>query len=64
FTSASTVRFFLEAVGSPTATGRARVITMGPITSDAARSLGLTVDAEAKASSIAAIVDAVMAVLH
>lgn len=61
FTSASTVRFFLDAVGSPAALGHARVITMGPITSDAARSLGLTVHAEAMAATIDAIVDAVMA---
>ncbi|HEX6809263.1 MAG TPA: uroporphyrinogen-III C-methyltransferase [Gemmatimonadaceae bacterium] len=64
FTSASTVRYFLDAVGSADALGRARVITIGPITSDAAHSFGLTVHAEATAANITAIVAAVMAVLR
>jgi uroporphyrinogen III methyltransferase/synthase len=64
FTSASTVRFFLDAVGNPDAIGRARVITMGPMTSEAARSLGLTVHAEAATATIDALVDVVVAVLR
>ena len=63
FTSASTVRFFLEAVGSPEAIGRGRVVTMGPITSEAARALGLTVHAEATWATIDALVDMVLAEL-
>lgn len=65
FTSASTVRFFLDAIRRrvPTING-ARVITMGPVTSAAARGLGLTVDAEATSATIDALVDAVVAELR
>ncbi|HEV2179981.1 MAG TPA: uroporphyrinogen-III C-methyltransferase [Gemmatimonadaceae bacterium] len=63
FTSASTVRYFLHAVGSPEAIGLASVITMGPITSDAARSVGLTVHAESATATIDALVNAIMAML-
>jgi uroporphyrinogen III methyltransferase / synthase len=63
FTSGSTVRFFLETVGNSAAIGRARVITMGPITSDAARSLGLTIHAEAATATIDALVQAVATAL-
>ncbi len=60
FTSASTVRFFVDALGGgANAIGRARVITMGPVTSTAARSLGFTVHAEAVTATIEALVDAV-----
>jgi len=65
FTSSSTVRFFLDALGGNTdAIGRARIITMGPITSDAARSLGLTVHAEAATATIDALVDVVVDLLR
>jgi len=61
FTSASTVRFFLDAVGGKAdAVRQARVITMGPVTSAAARSLGFTVHAEAGAATIDALVEAVL----
>lgn len=45
FTSASTVRGFVELVGDRPWTGR--VVTIGPVTSAAARELGVPVDAEA-----------------
>ena len=45
FTSASAVRFFLEAAGRPS--DGQRVVSIGPITSDALRERGLTVDVEA-----------------
>lgn len=65
FTSASTVRFFLDALGGNAgAVGGARIITMGPRTSDAARMLGLTVHAEAATATIDALVDAVRDVLR
>ncbi|HEU4641954.1 MAG TPA: uroporphyrinogen-III C-methyltransferase [Gemmatimonadaceae bacterium] len=60
FTSGSTVRYFVDAVGAELV-GRARVATMGPITSDTARSLGLRVDVEAREATIAALVEAVIA---
>ncbi|HEV2059022.1 MAG TPA: uroporphyrinogen-III synthase, partial [Solirubrobacteraceae bacterium] len=45
FTSASAVRFFLEAAGRPSA-GQ-RIVSIGPITSAALRERGLSVDVEA-----------------
>ena len=45
FTSASAVRFFSEAAGEPTP-GQ-RIVSIGPITSDALRDRGVTVDVEA-----------------
>jgi len=65
FTSASTVRFFQDAlVGDVAAMGGVKVITMGPATSAAALGLGLTVHAEASSATIDALVDAVVAVLR
>jgi uroporphyrinogen III methyltransferase/synthase len=65
FTSASTVRFFLDALDANTrAVGGARVITMGPVTSAAARALGLTVRAEAATATIDALIDAVIDALR
>ncbi|MGH7646536.1 MAG: uroporphyrinogen-III synthase, partial [Gemmatimonadaceae bacterium] len=65
FTSASTVRLFLDAVGgNPNAIGDARVITMGPVTSAAARALGVTVHAEAATATIDALVEAVSTALE
>ena len=46
FTSASSVRFFLEAAGEPSE-GQ-RIVSIGPITSDALRERGLRVDVEAR----------------
>jgi len=62
FTSASTVRFFADAVGAA-ALGSARVVTMGPVTTEAARSLGLPVHAEAAEATLDALVQAVVGVL-
>jgi len=45
FTSASAVRFFLDAAGAPS--DGQRVVSIGPITSDALRERGLTVEVEA-----------------
>ena len=65
FTSASTVRFFMDAVGGRAAAiGDARVVTMGPITSAAARDAGLTVHAEADSASIDALVATVLDALR
>ncbi|MBX6331687.1 MAG: uroporphyrinogen-III C-methyltransferase [Gemmatimonadaceae bacterium] len=63
FTSGSTVRFFVDAVGLEAAR-RARVASIGPITSDAARSLGLTVDVEAAEATIPGLVRAVVDALR
>jgi uroporphyrinogen III methyltransferase / synthase len=58
FTSASTVRHFVDALGAE----RARTVrsaSIGPITSDAARALGVPVEIEAAESTIASLVQAI-----
>jgi uroporphyrinogen III methyltransferase/synthase len=59
FTSASSVRAFIDAVGVDAAR-RAPVASIGPITSDAVREAGLAVAIEAAASTIEGLVDAIM----
>jgi uroporphyrinogen III methyltransferase / synthase len=54
FTASSTVRNFVEAVGSDL--GGARVASIGPITSGTARELGLRVDIEAESYTIDGLV--------
>jgi uroporphyrinogen III methyltransferase/synthase len=58
FTSSSTVRFFHDAGGR--VGERARVVSIGPVTSNAARELGLTVDVEAKRHDIDGLLDALL----
>jgi uroporphyrinogen III methyltransferase / synthase len=58
FTSSSTVRFFTEAGGR--AGNGTRVVSIGPVTSDTARELGLTVDVEAERHDIPGLVDALL----
>ena len=58
FTSSSTVRFFHDA-GGRVADG-ARVVSIGPVTSETARELGLTVDVEAGKHDIDGLVDALL----
>jgi uroporphyrinogen III methyltransferase / synthase len=60
FTSSSTVRNLTEALGDhfPSA---ARIVSIGPITSDAARAAGLNVDVEAKRHDIDGLVEALLA---
>jgi delta-aminolevulinic acid dehydratase/porphobilinogen synthase len=63
FTSSSTVKNFCDAVG-PLATPQPSVITIGPVTSQTARDLGLRVDAEADPHTIDGLVNAVLEVLR
>ncbi len=64
FTSASTVRFWCDALGRDSAAvGGVKVITMGPVTSAAASALGLTIHVEAATATINALVEAIVAVL-
>ena len=60
FTSSSTVKNFVEAVD-----GRlppdARIVSIGPVTSEAAREAGLTVDVEAERHDIDGLVEALLA---
>ncbi|HEX5437671.1 MAG TPA: uroporphyrinogen-III C-methyltransferase [Gemmatimonadaceae bacterium] len=62
FTSSSTVRFFVDAVGAERARAL-RAASIGPVTSATARELGLTVAAEARTATIAGLVDAVTELL-
>jgi uroporphyrinogen III methyltransferase/synthase len=59
FASASAVRGYVEAAGAELAR-RAPAVTIGPVTSDAARAAGLTVAAESSEASIAGLVEAVV----
>ncbi len=73
FTSASTVRNFLDAAGdtgdaTPAADARAsvvsphtRIVSIGPITSEALRERGLTVDVEAAEHDIDGLLQALLA---
>ena len=61
FTSSSTVRFFIEALGSSGLPGAAKAISIGPITSATARELGIEVHAEAEQHDIDGLVDTLVA---
>jgi len=60
FTSSSTVRNLAAALGGRFPDG-ARVISIGPVTSEAAREAGLTVHAEAERHDIGGLVEALLA---
>jgi uroporphyrinogen III methyltransferase/synthase len=60
FTSSSTVRNFVRAVGDRFPDS-ARVVSIGPVTSAAAREAGLEVDVEAQRHDVEGLVDALLA---
>jgi uroporphyrinogen III methyltransferase / synthase len=60
FTSSSTVRNFVAAIGGGFPE-RARVVSIGPVTSEAAREAGLTVDLEAESHDLDGLVEALVA---
>jgi uroporphyrinogen-III synthase len=61
FTSSSTVRFLLEAIGGPDRFPEgARVVSIGPITSQTAREHGLEVDVEAERHDVEGLIDALL----
>jgi uroporphyrinogen III methyltransferase / synthase len=60
FTSSSTVRNFVEAAGKNGIPESARVVSIGPVTSEAAREAGLTVDVEAERHDIDGLVEALL----
>jgi uroporphyrinogen III methyltransferase/synthase len=61
FTSSSTVRYFVEAVGgADRVPARSRFISIGPITTRTARELGLEIQAEAGRYDIDGLVEAVV----
>ena len=62
FTSSSTVRFFLEAVGGPAAIGaRTRLASIGPVTSATLREHGLEPHVEAARHDVDGLVEALLA---
>jgi uroporphyrinogen III methyltransferase/synthase len=60
FTSSSTVRNFVDAAGVETLRG-VKAVSIGPVTTKAARSLGIEVVAEALAYTIEGLVEAILA---
>ena len=60
FTSSSTVRNLIQAVGEDFPRG-ARVVSIGPVTSEAAREAGLTIDVEADRHDPDGVIEAVLA---
>ncbi|MDQ6779376.1 MAG: uroporphyrinogen-III C-methyltransferase [Actinomycetota bacterium] len=59
FTSSSTVRFFFEAVGPERLAGP-RLVSIGPVTSEAMRERGLEPDVEATRHDVDGLVDALL----
>ena len=63
FTSSSTARNFIEAAGTEWFTG-VQVASIGPVTSETVRSLGLEVAAQARVYTMDGLVEAVLALTH
>jgi uroporphyrinogen III methyltransferase / synthase len=61
FTSASTVEFFLRAADGAVLSQHTRVVSIGPVTSEALRAHGLRVDIEAQRHDVQGLIDAVLA---
>jgi uroporphyrinogen III methyltransferase/synthase len=59
FTSSSTVRNFVALAGAEALEG-VKVASIGPVTTDTARALGIAVDAEARVFTVDGVVDAVL----
>ena len=59
FTSASTVRHFVDALG-PDRARTVRGASIGPVTSDAARALGVPIEIEAAEATIASLVQGIV----
>jgi uroporphyrinogen III methyltransferase/synthase len=61
FTSSSTVRFLLESLAGPDELARARLVSIGPVTSKTLRERGLRVDLEAERHDLDGLVAALVA---
>jgi uroporphyrinogen III methyltransferase/synthase len=63
FTSSSTVRFLLEAIGEdgPALSPQTRIVSIGPLTSQTLREHGFTVEVEASEHDVEGIVQALLA---
>ncbi|MEX0993855.1 MAG: uroporphyrinogen-III C-methyltransferase [Solirubrobacterales bacterium] len=61
FTSSSTVRYFCDAIGGPARfPAKARVVSIGPVTSEAVREAGLRVAVEAEQHDVDGLVEALL----
>ena len=62
FTSASTVRFFAQAAGpDPALSATTRIVSIGPVTSEALREHGLQPHVQAERHDVDGMVDALLA---
>ena len=61
FTSSSTVAYFFASLDGAELSGRTRLASIGPVTSDALRELGLEPDVEATRHDIDGLVEALVA---
>ncbi len=61
FTSASSVRFFLQAVGGQPLSPATRIVSIGPVTSEELRKHGLEPHAQAEQHDVDGLVDALLA---
>ena len=62
FTSSSTVRNFVLLLGQRPLPTDVKIITIGPVTSETARELGLTVHVEASVHTIDGLIEAILSV--
>jgi uroporphyrinogen III methyltransferase / synthase len=60
FTASSTVRYFLQALDDTDSCTDPKIVSIGPVTSDTARTHGLTVDVEATSHDIDGLVEALL----
>ena len=62
FTSSTTVQYFVEKIGSENVddTKNAKCVSIGPVTSDKMKELGLTVDVQAEVYTIAGMIEAIL----
>ncbi|WP_195268247.1 hydroxymethylbilane synthase [Eubacterium sp. 1001713B170207_170306_E7] len=62
FTSSTTVQYFVEKIGDENVeyTKNAKCVSIGPVTSDKMRELGLTVDVQAEVYTIAGMIEAIL----
>ena len=62
FTSSTTVQYFVEKIGSENVddTKNAKCVSIGPVTSDKMKELGLMVDVQAEVYTIAGMIEAIL----
>ena len=62
FTISATVQYFVEKIGDENVeyTKNAKCVSIGPVTSDKMRELGLAVDVQAEVYTIAGMIEAIL----